>query len=123
MLFRSMDGIMHHVSPEMFHVFRCKNLRDVDLSSNNIVSLNGFDGTALTQLNTLKIANNKIESFNSLDALPSLFHLYIQGNQISSTRELQTLAQKLPSLKSLFLRNLDGSDPNPSNILSALTKL
>lgn len=92
---------------------KCVNLRELDLSGNRISSLRGLDGRTLVELKSLNVSKNQLDSLDGLAALPSLFHLHLQGNNLSDCSELQALAEKLPSLKSLYLQDLGGANANP----------
>ena len=48
-----------------------------------------------------------------LDGLAALEHLLLQGNLVSNIEEMRHLAH-LPGLKTLYLKNVDGSQPNPA---------
>ena len=88
----------------------CPNLTELDVSANEIDDANAL--TRLAQLMKLRITSNSIRSLAFAAKLPNLEQLFLQGNQISHMKEFAALSE-LPSLRVLYLRNVDGSCPNP----------
>ena len=86
------------------------NLTELNLSNNLIEKIEGVH--TLTRLKKLHLTANKIRRLENLHGLESLEHLLLQGNLVSSADELKHL-QCLPNLKTLYLKNVDGSQPNP----------
>lgn len=91
----------------------CSNLRYLDFSKNRLSKIGGLDGTKLVNLQALVVSGNDIASFSDLSSIPSLLHLDLRGNRISSISSLKTLGNKLPSLQSLSLQSIEGADSNP----------
>jgi hypothetical protein len=58
------------------------------------------------------ITANKIRRLEGLHGLDALEHLLLQANLVSSVEELKHL-QCLPNLRTLYMKNVDGSQPNP----------
>jgi len=88
----------------------CSNITEIDLSDNRIIKIEGLQGSS--KLRKLSLAGNQISTIEGLGHLNTLESLQIQGNQISSLSELEKLAP-MQSLRTLFLKNIDGSQRNP----------
>ena len=91
-------------------VDKAVNLVELNLSANLIDKVDGLK--TLKRLRKLHLTANKIRRVENLDGLESLEHLYLQANHISRVEELAHL-QRLPNLRTLYLKNVDGSQPNP----------
>lgn len=89
----------------------CHNLQELDLSDNRISKITNL--SELSQLKKLVMANNGLTSVDGLDKCASIEHLFLQGNKIANFDVIEVLG-RLPRLKSLYLRNLEGSASNPS---------
>jgi hypothetical protein len=59
-----------------------------------------------------RLTNNKIRSLAFVAQLPALEQLFLQGNRVDHMKEMGAMAG-LSALRVLYLRNVDGSDPNP----------
>lgn len=92
---------------------RCTNLRILNLSKNRLTKIGGLDGAKVISLQTLILSHNQIASFGDVSSIPSLLHLDLQGNQISSITSLKPLGSKFPSLQSLALQDIAGRNSNP----------
>ena len=86
----------------------------------------------LQQLKQLNLSHNNIDSLASFTgALPSLTSLRLEGNRIASVDGLQRIAAGCPKLRALYLQTLSHDDANPvcrtqryrSDVLSALPRL
>lgn len=91
----------------------CKNLRILNLSSNRLTKIGGLDGTKVISLQTLILSDNQISSFADVSSIPSLLHLDLKGNQITSVASLKPLGSKFPSLQSLALQEIASGNSNP----------
>ena len=93
---------------------RCVNLEELDLGDNAIESL--VDLHDVKGLRKLTLTNNKLSSLEGLSwgAWPAIEHVFVQANAIATVDalHLSSLA-RLATLKSLYLKNFDGSQPNP----------
>ena len=89
---------------------RCINLTELDLSGNGIHRIEGLDN--LRKLKKLVLVNNRISSVENISKCPSLEHVLLQGNHIASLDSFLELPL-LPNLKSIYLRNIDGTQQNP----------
>ncbi|KAK3279254.1 hypothetical protein CYMTET_12847 [Cymbomonas tetramitiformis] len=98
--------------PNITALHQCVNLVELNLSDNLVSKIEGIE--TLSKLKKLVLTNNKITRVENLGSLESLEHLLIQGNQITSLEALNLpLLTQLPKLRSLYLKNVDGSQPNP----------
>lgn len=106
----------------------CVNLQELNLSGNEIPSLDGL--SRLHNLRKLTLTSNKISSLSGIEKCHALEHVLIQDNNISNVAEIQALIG-LQNLKGLYLKNIDGSQKNPvcehpsyrSSIMRQLPKL
>ncbi|CAF1618975.1 unnamed protein product [Adineta ricciae] len=86
--------------------------RQLDLGSNNIVSLQEFRNLKLNDLGLLSVASNlikNVDEFDNLKHIPHLAHLFIKNNPItlpntkrntsSMDNIISTIQQKIPQLK------------------------
>lgn len=96
------------------------NLVEIDLSNNCISQLQGLAG--LKYLRKLVLTCNRIRAVDDLSDLNTLEHLLLQGNPIARIQSINlAMLSGLKSLKSLYLRNVDGSKVCPAlYCLSAL---
>jgi hypothetical protein len=92
----------------------CPNITDLDLTSNCITDASALSG--LQHLEKLRLTDNGIESLSFAANLPRLTQLLVQGNRLGHMKEIVHLAQ-LKNLRTLYLRNIDGSSPNPGRAL------
>lgn len=93
----------------------------LDISKNNLTSLDGIEPLART-LVRLDASNNRIKSLQPLyggagagDAavFGKLEVLRLQGNEIRELSEVLPLAKQLPKLRALYLREENMRNPNP----------
>lgn len=114
-------------------LLRCERLEELDLTGNALESLEWLGGLpAAATLRKLTLTQNGLASLKGAGALNSLEHLMVQANCLRGVDDLalDELAS-LPSLHSLYLANVDGSQPNPAcsdpgyraAVLGALPKL
>lgn len=107
--------VLHYTGRELSTIScleECVNAIEINFSDNAITRISGME--TLVKLRKLVLTNNKIRMVESIENLENLEHLLLQGNQISTLEELNlSLLQKLPKLVSLYLKNVDGSHPNP----------
>ena len=89
---------------------RCEALAELDLSGNLIERVEGLERAV--KLRKLVLCGNRLRSVEGLECCVSLEHLLLQGNALEDLSWLGHL-QGLPALKSLYLRNVDGSQANP----------
>mmetsp|Transcript_31987 Transcript_31987/g.38701 ORF Transcript_31987/g.38701 Transcript_31987/m.38701 type:complete len:271 (+) Transcript_31987:330-1142(+) len=90
----------------------CINLVELNLSDNLLTCIEGLEG--LSKLKKLTLTSNKIKEVENLESLESLEHLLLQNNQIATFDQLNLpMLGFLPKLRSLYLKNVDGSQPNP----------
>jgi len=82
---------------EIFGLDKFANLKQFDLSSNQIFKIKGLE--MLTNLETLDLSNNKIINISGLTTLKSLKELNLSKNFIENIRGLESLS----NLKSLDL--------------------
>ena len=90
------------------------NLRQLDLSSNQISNLSALSG--LTNLESLNLNSNQISDLRALSRLTNLRQLDLSSNQISDLRALS----RLTNLRRL---NLSSNQINDLCVLSGLTDL
>ena len=86
-------------SVEASAIERLKDLKEVDISCNSLISISGLSNPSMVKLN---LSFNRIETLDSISKVLSIQNLQIlqcEGNLISSTRPLSGLF----SLKSLDL--------------------
>ena len=81
----------------MFQVSKLHHLKVLDLSNNNIVTIEGLKEVNL--LTWLSLSNNNIKTIESLQQNVHLEHLDLSGNSISTVSDLSFLK----NLKSLLL--------------------
>ena len=87
----------------------CPNLTDLDLTGNSIDDGAGLAG--LVGLQKLRLTGNKIHALGFLAQMTGLEQVFLQGNRVGHMKEISCMRQ-LPSLKVLYLRDVDGSDAN-----------
>ena len=88
----------------------CPNLVELDLSGNAIDDPAGL--SCLKSLAKLRLTGNKVKSLRFAAGLAGLEQLFMQANQVGHMNEIKHLAG-LAKLQFFYLRNLDGSQPNP----------
>mmetsp|Transcript_35182 Transcript_35182/g.54987 ORF Transcript_35182/g.54987 Transcript_35182/m.54987 type:complete len:201 (-) Transcript_35182:280-882(-) len=88
----------------------CVNLQELNLAGNDIEVIEGLD--KLVNLRKLVLTTNKISALSGLQNCSSLEHLLVQENSISNIAELAAVTS-LPNLKSIYFRNIDGTQRNP----------
>jgi Leucine-rich repeat (LRR) protein len=106
----------------------CTNLQELNLSGNDIERIEGLE--KLHNLRKITLTTNKITSLAGLDKCESLEHILIQENNIGNIGEFTQLLG-LKNLKSLYFKNIDGTQRNPlcehpsyrSSIVRQLTQL
>ncbi|TXG48532.1 hypothetical protein EZV62_024407 [Acer yangbiense] len=114
-----------YLNASLFSAF--EQLQFLDLSSNSIagfVDNGGLDKLSrLRNLEILDLAYNMFNNdiFSSINALPSLKSLYLFGNRLNETIDLQGL-DKLSRLRNLEILDLGGNMFN-NDILSSLNTL
>ncbi|KAG0718410.1 Leucine-rich repeat and fibronectin type-III domain-containing protein 4 [Chionoecetes opilio] len=94
------------------------NLRELDLSANQLVTFPPCIMKLMPNLTVLNVSHNSLREFcvnTSLSAIISLEHLDLSDNKLKVIQPLLTLAQ-VPSLKNLSFNN------NPWDCSSELTK-
>lgn len=82
----------------------------MNLSGNEIEAIEGLE--RLSNLRKLTITTCKIKSLEGLSKCRNLEHILIQENEISNIGEIAHLTG-LQNLKSLYFKNIDGSQRNP----------
>eukprot|EP00281_Chroomonas_sp_CCMP1168_P020433 CAMPEP_0206229656 /NCGR_PEP_ID=MMETSP0047_2-20121206/9819_1 /ASSEMBLY_ACC=CAM_ASM_000192 /TAXON_ID=195065 /ORGANISM="Chroomonas mesostigmatica_cf, Strain CCMP1168" /LENGTH=229 /DNA_ID=CAMNT_0053652981 /DNA_START=56 /DNA_END=745 /DNA_ORIENTATION=+ len=87
----------------------CPNIQELNLSGNEIGSIEGLG--RLRHLRKLVLTSNKIETLAGLEKCSSLEHLQIQDNKITSIGEIEQLTH-LKNLKSVYFKNIDGTQKN-----------
>mmetsp|Transcript_27397 Transcript_27397/g.64892 ORF Transcript_27397/g.64892 Transcript_27397/m.64892 type:complete len:283 (-) Transcript_27397:145-993(-) len=111
-------------------LFGCTNMTELDLSNNNLERIQGLD--KCSSLRLLNLSGNRILSIDGLQGLDGLETLMLQGNRLKSVEALNLpLLGELPSLRGLYLQDIDGSRNNPVTktraypeaVLSTLPKL
>merc|ERR1712216_60661 len=88
----------------------CEHLQELNLSGNEIEAIEGLE--RLSNLRKLTITTCKIKSLEGLSKCRNLEHILIQENEISNIGEIAHLTG-LQNLKSLYFKNIDGSQRNP----------
>uniref|UniRef100_A0A7S0EKS8 Protein phosphatase 1 regulatory subunit 7 n=1 Tax=Hanusia phi TaxID=3032 RepID=A0A7S0EKS8_9CRYP len=88
----------------------CVNLQELNLSNNEIERIQGLE--KLQSLRKITLTSNKISSLQGLDKCAALEHIFVQDNMIDNISEIANVSA-LKNLKSLYLRNIDGSQKNP----------
>jgi len=111
----------------------CTSLRRLDLSHNQLSSLEGLGG--LQSLEELRVANNNITTFKHLRALPSLLEIDISYNKLKSLDGLEFIPtltilraehNHINTLKIPKIYGIDKSNPslgNSGGIASSMGKL
>lgn len=86
---------------------RCSNLEILDLGNNEIRQLNStsFKGLEAT-LKTLKLYNNKLETFAFDRTMPQLTRLNLRSNRIHELDEMD-LKEKCPKLEKIWINDND----------------
>lgn len=106
----------------------CVNLTELNLSGNEIDKIEGLE--RLHNLRKLTLTTNKITSLAGLAKCENLEHILIQENNIGNIGEVSHLLP-LQNLKSVYFKNIDGTQRNPlcehpsyrSSIVRQLTQL
>ncbi len=106
----------------------CTNLQELNLSGNDIERIEGLE--RLHNLRKITLTTNKITSLAGLDKCENLEHILIQENNVGNIGEFTQLLG-LKNLKSLYFKNIDGTQRNPlcehpsyrSSIVRQLTQL
>jgi len=93
-------------------MYGCINVTEIDLSFNKIDRIQGLE--RCTALRKLTLIGNRLKRVEGLEHLESLEVLQLQENRIERVDDLYlgTLAA-LPSLRALYLQNIDGTLANP----------
>lgn len=92
-------------------VAMCASLTELDLSNNAIEMISGID--SLKSLRTVVLSRNKISKLGCLPRCPSLEHILLQRNRfVDAPSTIAVGLSLLPKLRSLYLRNYDGTDAN-----------
>jgi Leucine-rich repeat (LRR) protein len=94
-------------------------LVELDLSHNAILDLTTLP--PLVHLHKLMLTNNQISDIKGVGRLRSLVHLLLQGNRLRSVDSI-ALAElsKIESLRTLYLKHIDGSEVCPEQHLALL---
>uniref|UniRef100_A0A6T8P7S5 U2A'/phosphoprotein 32 family A C-terminal domain-containing protein n=1 Tax=Hemiselmis andersenii TaxID=464988 RepID=A0A6T8P7S5_HEMAN len=87
----------------------CANLQELNLSGNDITKIEGLE--RLHHLRKLILTTNQIENLSGLEKCTQLEHLQVQDNKISSIAEIESLLP-LKNLKSVYFKNVDGTQKN-----------
>lgn len=90
---------------------RCFSLVQLDLSNNEIGVMEGLD--SLVSLERLDLSFNKIRKIENLQHLTKLQYLDLRANSIASVNDMMEI-QILSELRTLFLKGVDGDNPNPA---------
>lgn len=93
------------------HLEDCENLVEANLTGNLIEHMTGLE--RCKRVRKLQLTSNKIRSLATLPMLVALEHLYLQDNAITHVEELNALPDKVPNLKTFYLKNIDGTQRNP----------
>lgn len=96
---------------EINHLDNCIVLNWLSLAKNEISAVSGM--SCLTNLVFLDLSFNRIEKIENLDALIKLESIDLRKNMIRSVENINSLAN-LPVLRTLSLRDHDGSNANPA---------
>jgi len=88
----------------------CPNLTDLNLTGNELTKVEGLE--SCTSLRKLTLTSNSISVLGNLGTLVSLEHLFLNDNKVSDHQEILKLAT-LTNLKSLYFKNIDGTQKNP----------
>jgi len=88
----------------------CPNLTDLNLTGNEIVKVEGLD--SCSTLRKLTLTTNNLAFLDNIGEVKTLESLFLQENKIANSSEISKLAQ-LSSLKTLYFRNIDGTQKNP----------
>lgn len=93
----------------------CTALEELSAPGNSltVVPSTPLSGCAST-LRRVALQRNAIVRVEDISSFQSLEHLLLQGNRIEHVDDLNLHAlSQLPKLRSLYLRNFDGSEANP----------
>ena len=91
----------------------CLNLRELNLSCNNISDINGLK--TLSNLLRLDLSCNKITRLKerSFEGLSSLTFLSLEGNSVVDVDNINGLGPLAPTLRTLYLQGYGGELANP----------
>lgn len=92
---------------ELGSIDKCCNLRLLDLSNNQIIRMEHFEG--LLQLVSLDLSFNKIPKVQELEGMPNLERLKLKSNPIARLQDLDGLKAG-PKLRHIHLQNIDKTD-------------
>ena len=90
----------------IFHrsgLVKLTKLHTLNLSTNNLTTLEGAGLDKLTRLQCLSVENNRISSLAGLGHVTSLLELYIGNNSIKNIREIFQLKVRVTGFKAKFI--------------------
>ena len=85
--------VFHHSG-----LVKLTKLHTLNLSTNNLTTLEGAGLDKLTRLQCLSVENNRISSLAGLGQVTSLLELYIGNNSIKNIREIFQLKVRVTGL-------------------------
>ena len=110
------NGVFKNKTIKIIKNFEIKNIELIDLSFNNLKSLDFIDSVQWPELNTLLLNGNNISEIEKLSKFPKLKSIEIKDNLISDIQKLEEIQKMIPELTIYATITIDDSNIRNNNI-------
>ena len=110
------NGVFKNKTIKIIKNFEIKNIELIDLSFNNLKSLDFIDSVQWPELNTLLLNGNNISEIEKLNKFSQLKSIEIKDNLISDIQKLEEIQKMIPELTIYATITIDDSNIRNNNI-------
>jgi hypothetical protein len=110
------NGVFNSESIKNIQYFEIKNIKKIDLSSNNLKSLSFLNEVQWPEINTIFLNSNSLESIKELSKFQNLELIEAKNNPIIDIKEAEAIAENKISIKIVLNITNNNINVNNSNI-------
>ena len=119
------NGVFNNESIKNIQYFEIKNIKKIDLSSNNLKSLSFLNEVQWPEINTIFLNSNSLESIKELSNFQNLVLIEVKNNPIIDIKEAEEIAKTKISIKIILniTNNIINSNNNNINLNDRETEI
>jgi len=102
------NGVFNNKSIYYIQYFKIKNIKIIDLSSNNLKSLSFLEKVHWPEINTILLNANSIKSIQELSKFKNLKLIEIKDNPIKDIQEAEEIKNQIPDIE-IILNIINGN--------------
>ena len=113
------NGVFNSESIDNIQYFEIKNLKKIDLSSNNLKSLSFLNNVQWPELTTIFLNKNSLKTIKELDEFHNLLLIEVKDNPIEKIEEIEEIAKNILDIKIILniiskgnIRNVNNKNKN-----------